>query len=455
MKTVRNSLWLLALAMSFFLSGCEVFDKVKNPFSRTSSIEEVISYATTPGNDLDQEFILEGYFWNESAPILITDLSLLEINAPLPIGSYISLAGTGIEEILTDTEFMGAQVRVRGTLSRAIYPQTKIEYWEFRCPEKIIRLKPRKDEIVLPYFGSLCERFPFLCQSPIVLPENNRYALLYSGGINLENAHRRYWNDLSFMYATLRNTYGYKAENIIVVYKDGVAEDASMPVNFSATRLGLSEAITALEGMTLNTSDLFVFVTNHGGGLHRCNGHQGRRNTCQSGMLDGNLDEGNPDVTDEVVFFYNENDSLNILTDDVFARVLKDVPHRNLITVLEPCFSGGFLADMPIADGITVSACDEDELSYGGLVVNGVQFDYFSYFFTEAMNQADPAGNPLSINPDTDGNGRISVLEAFLYARDRDIANETPFLDANGDGVGDADPTLVSGDGASAATVFF
>jgi len=64
---------------------------------------------------------------------------------------------------------------------------------------------------------------------------------------------------------------------------------------------------------------------------------------------------------------------------------------------------------------------------------------------------------------DRDKDGRLSVLEAFEYARreverayerDQRLRTEHPLLEADGDGVGTMEPVLTDGDGAAAAALF-
>lgn len=453
MKTTFQTLTALILVL-FVMTGCEVLDKV---FSKESSIADAVAHAESQDHDPDKTFVLEGYFWNESTPVLIEDLTLLESNGPLPRGAYISLSGPGIDQMLKDESFVGAQIRISGTVASLQWPGTKTSYTVLRCPDLPKLLSRRRPEIQLPFTGNICDRFPILC-GPVSIPQlNNRFALLYSGGINPTDAHRRYWNDLAFMYATLRNTYGYRPENIVVVYKDGMPADSSMPVHFAANPVGLDDAIQFLTARCSTNSDLLVFVTNHGGGQHRCDGHQNvRGNRCQTGLLDGNGDEGNPpDVADECFYYYLNPFGDNEVRDDDFAAALAQIPCRQRITIMEPCHSGGFLQDLRGPRNVSVSACLSDELSYGRLRVNGVNFDDFAYYFIEAMNQADPAGNAPIRNPDTNGDGRISVLEAFLYAVALDTANETPLLDGNGDGIGESNPSALSPDGSAVRDVFF
>ena len=51
---------------------------------------------------------------------------------------------------------------------------------------------------------------------------DNRYAVLMNGGHSAGSNHVRYWNDLSNIYITLVDVYGFLDENIIVLCSDGL-----------------------------------------------------------------------------------------------------------------------------------------------------------------------------------------------------------------------------------------
>lgn len=457
MKNTILSLTSCCLLATLIVWGC----KKDEDLQPDNSIQEAVEYALTPGADLTKEFELEGYYWNEGTPILIVDLGLLHINTALPQSAYVRLTDNIRKVIGTKTEYPGALVRFKGTLELLELPDKTLQV-VLRCPDILPSIiQARTVDVQLPFLGPICDRFPILCSFGFQ-PIQGKYALLYSGGVNNAFAHRRYWNDLRFMYAVLREKYGYSEENIVVVYKDGVGEDADMPVDFAATPNGLNDAIDFLRTRTTNNDDLFLFVTNHGGGLHRWDGHQGMPDPQfqrQTGVPDFNLDEGEPENTDEVIFFFNSNPIS--LSDDAFAEEFNSIPRRRLVAVLEPCFGGGFIQDMSSPNATVMSACLEDEFSYGGFSIDNVQFDNFSYFFTAAVNRAHVNGQALGTNPDVNNDGKVSMLEAFNFAHANSLAfnqmhnfDETPLLDADGDGVGRNNPGINDSDGSVARYIF-
>lgn len=51
--------------------------------------------------------------------------------------------------------------------------------------------------------------------------KEHTYAIILSGGWNVNNNHERYWNDCSFIYQTLVNKYSIPKDNISVLMSDG------------------------------------------------------------------------------------------------------------------------------------------------------------------------------------------------------------------------------------------
>jgi glycosylphosphatidylinositol transamidase (GPIT) subunit GPI8 len=122
---------------------------------------------------------------------------------------------------------------------------------------------------------------------------SHNYALLIDGGINYTQNHIRYWNDISFMYQTLNQTYGYPRDHIIVLMSDGQSSGLdrhnatkpdgtylkdSSPLNLdnstdnlidvsalSATKTNVTDTLTSFNLKTPSADNLFIFTTGHGG----------------------------------------------------------------------------------------------------------------------------------------------------------------------------------------------
>ena len=121
---------------------------------------------------------------------------------------------------------------------------------------------------------------------------------------------------------------------------------------------------------------------------------------------------------------------------------------RHVVVVNTASASGGFVPVLAGPGRIVIAA------TKSGFERNAAQF---GGYFVQALG-ADSADGA-----DTDKDGRLSLLEAFNYARrevarayehDQRLLTEHAILDDDGDGKGSADPSATSGDGVVAASIF-
>jgi uncharacterized membrane protein len=131
------------------------------------------------------------------------------------------------------------------------------------------------------------------------------------------------------------------------------------------------------------------------------------------------------------------------LYDDELATLLNRIPGRLISVFMEPCFSGGFIKDLSAVNRVISTATEEEDVSYGTLFVE---------LFTSALHRQTPAGAP--VNADSDGNGHVSMREAFNYAARNDYYPEVPQYDDNGDGLGHPYPIPQGGDGPLGAVAY-
>jgi len=110
---------------------------------------------------------------------------------------------------------------------------------------------------------------------------------------------------------------------------------------------------------------------------------------------------------------------------------------------LAPCFSGGMVEDLTSSNRVICTATIEESVSWGNVFIRG---------FVAALHWQDEYGN--DVDADTNGNGYVSMLEAFNYAAGNDHLSEIPQYDDNGDGLSHTDPLPAGWDGTLGCTTY-
>jgi len=248
-------------------------------------------------------------------------------------------------------------------------------------------------------------------------PAANRYAVIISGGWDQYNNHVRYWNDCAFFYNTLKQ-HGFLSDHITVLYADGTdpavdrSDGVSSPldfdgdsvpdINYSATRANITTVFNQL-GATLGANDiLYIFTTDHGG--------------AQSGNA---APYNTPNV---VLYLWGEI----INGDELAAEVNKVTNPKAVLGIFEQCFSGGMVEKLAGTNRVVMSASRWWELSYA--MGPDYTYDEFSYYVTTALSDASKG--------DTNGDGIVTMEEAYLYALARD-SHQSELLDGGGDNEGE------------------
>ncbi|MFB6317709.1 C13 family peptidase [Saccharicrinis sp. FJH54] len=441
MKQLYKVLSFLLLS-GIVLTGCdELVSKLENV--KDSTIKAVKAGETETGDTVR----VQGTYVDANAVYLVDDASKLLINTPMDEESYLRLDPVSAETYTNGVE-TGQIIELKGVVVEFDSEEDKMNAEHLgQAYVRGIRVIefPKvigKTDVDLTYITpgiSLCELNPVLCEKIGETLKADEYALLYSGGCNAANNHSRYWNDLKFMYLTLVNVYDYDPDHIKVVYAGGTAADSEMPVDYAATSTGLQNAMNELQADIDFTDKLFVFTTNHGGGYATSDSKN------HGGLSDSDGDEFDAYGYDETMCRYNSN----LLSDDTFAALIDNINAAQMIFVLEPCFSGGFIRDLSGENRIIMSAANSFQFSYAR---TGGAYDEFSYHFTSAVNGNDPDGN--TIDADADNDGRVSMLEAFNYAITNDTKSENPQYEDDGDGLSTSTPSAGGGgDGAFGSNI--
>lgn len=450
-KLLFKSLLIMAILFIVFLKII-IIGYLQEP--RPSEEIETIGHLKGPewSEYIGKTVTIEGILVRDPLPMLVTNLDIVIVNMPMPKDQYIILVGKEAEEI-DPKEYGGQRLRVKGIVTPLEYfenyrgENVGIEVISYKIIERLRRYDVWIEPVtILPYLEL---RLPY-----------RRHAVLFSGGINTANNRIRYWNDLKFMYSTLVNKYGYK--NIVVLYADGKGLDTQIPVHYLATQTNLETVFNLLRENSTEEDFVFIFTTNHGGGFYKTG--------CKifGGQIDANGDEpaadiilekdcnldlnGDGDKTDQVSWDEELNSWGGSIFDDTFHTLLTNLEYDRMVIVMEQCFSGGLIADISQggSNRIITSAAGEYEPSWA--MPPSYNYDEFSYHFTSAINGADSKGT--KVNADTNGDGKISMVEAFNYARLKDTRSETPWYEDSGDGIPHSGKMPAHGEGELGGKTF-
>lgn len=233
------------------------------------------------------------------------------------------------------------------------------------------------------------------------------YAIILSGGANKMCNYERYWNDCSFIYQTLVNRYGVPKANIFPIMADGnnpaddmlcigggfmsqpldLDNDGINEIQLAATKTNIQVTLSKLINKLQQDDHLFFYVIDHGG------------------STDGK--------NQSYICLWNEEQ----LKDTELAVMLEPFTKKfvNVNVVLGQCNSGGFIDDLTKVGCVVATASTGSEYSWA---CQDIPYDEFVYQWTCAVNGANHMN--IGVDADTDNNGRVSMQEAFEYAKVHD-----------------------------------
>ena len=258
------------------------------------------------------------------------------------------------------------------------------------------------------------------------------YAVIINGGGNSERNYVRYWNDCAIVYLTLRDN-GYQEENIYLavprLYNISNTHCHDFPLDLNnyndediITRSVIEDLFSYLSYSLTGNDDLFIYVTGPG--------HQDA--TTDYSYID--LWEGDDDISD-----YD------------FTELLASLQYRTLNIVMQQDYAGGFIDNVLALDNVVITtACDANEIARPKVLNN---FSEFTYRWVSAIygdspynmiscNICDPYPDLNHYNPnmgecivntysDFNGDGFVTMAEAFYYVEFYDRENEHPQIASN------------------------
>lgn len=270
---------------------------------------------------------------------------------------------------------------------------------------------------------------------------SNTYAVIISGGINKHSNYYRYWNDCSFIYNTLINKYGISKANLFLLIADGDNPEDDMLHNgnpsyytsqpldldgdgkdetiLAATKENVTRTLNELSTRLHEGDHLFIYVIDHGSSYRDSVTFQKHSTIC--------LWRGSQE--------YNANDKLKYeLADFEFANLIYPFCANKVVVsvVLGQCFSGGFIDDLEKTGCVVATACTATR---GSNSHPYLPYDEFVYNWTAAMNEAKHYGDP--INSDSDGDGIVTMKEAFDKALELRKQDEEPQYQSTPQALGD------------------
>lgn len=214
-----------------------------------------------------------------------------------------------------------------------------------------------------------------------------KYALLFSGGIDKNNNHPRYANDLGFIYEVLLEKQNYNDKSIKVLFADGqgIRYNGTTISTKAATKVNFNSTIEELKSTVKPEDQLLIVVTNHGDSLGTI---------CTWGMD-----------------FINKED---------FAETVLSLSCKKIL-IFGQCYGGDFI-ELNIPNSIILSANIQNSVSYcscevledGRITIN--DYDEFLYNFFSYINGEYPSGSNLK--QFKQGN---SIYDAYYYAKEYDV----------------------------------
>ncbi len=240
---------------------------------------------------------------------------------------------------------------------------------------------------------------------------SNNWAVIISGGANLDSNYERYWNNCSAIYKSLRQVYNYRKDRIFVLMSDGTSQnldrimndgtymsspldlddDGANDVNYSATKSNISTVFNYLRDHVSQSEQVLVFVTDHGSRYNN----------------------------ESYITLWNGSEISAVEFANEISKVNKTSRKH---VVLGQCYSGGFVGPLSSCHNISIAtASSAEQKSWAN---SDLLYDEFLYHWISAAAGKTPDG--AIVNADLNGYDGVSAEEIFRYSQDKDEKDEIP-----------------------------
>lgn len=237
----------------------------------------------------------------------------------------------------------------------------------------------------------------------------------------------RIWNDCSLVYQTLAHHYGVPKSNIYPLMSDGTNAAADMramdgtlksqsldldfdgtnEIQLAATKANIANTLTSLLPKLNEDDHLLVYIDGYGD-----------YTTPYGDGYEGYLDLGNGE---------------DLLEDDI-ANLISPFAAKyvNIDVVMAQDYGGGLADKLRLINGcvVTTATSPRESALYNG----AYPYTRFTYDWASAMLGKYPHAG--SIRTDVNGDGRVSIKEAYTYAA-QFCAQSMPSYSSNPESVGE------------------
>ncbi|MBQ14955.1 MAG: hypothetical protein CMQ17_11245 [Gammaproteobacteria bacterium] len=244
-------------------------------------------------------------------------------------------------------------------------------------------------------------------------PDSTKYAVIMTGPSVGEETTATFRQWAFSLHDILARDYGYSSDTItLLLDRGGQGEPGSERIDGACDLAGIQQGLAAVQSQVKSGDQISIFLIGHGSGV-------------------------------------DEEAKFNIVGPDItggeFADMLDAFSEQDIVIINSTSASYGFSTSLSDEGRVVISATRSPTEKYDPV---------FSRYFIEALD---------SRNGDYDKNNRVSMLEAFNYAKSSveqwyeeqgRLASEHAGLDDNGDALFTLSPTVDEADGRIAEIAY-
>lgn len=243
------------------------------------------------------------------------------------------------------------------------------------------------------------------------------YAIIFNGGLNKCANYPRYWNDCALVYQTLTRRFGIPSSNISVLMADGTSSSDDMvygtgsfmssptdldgdnvaDIDMAGTLANLQSELQRLAGIMTTNDNLFIYTTGPGGV------------------------SGTSSASSSYIWTWYDNDEQRIF-DYELTSLLNSFNVNSINIVMQQNSAGGFIDNVQGTGRVVTASCGQQEQCY---VRTAKDYDEFTYHWACAINERNLSSGS-AVSSDANGDGYVTMGEAFNYANQNDTQSETP-----------------------------